>query len=1054
MTITELSIKRPAMMSMVILLFVIIGLIVSPRIGIDLFPRVNIPVVSINTVYTGAGPEEIETQVIKPIEDAVSSISDIKSISSTASEGRANTIIMFNMSANIDIVATDVQKKVDSIRYQLPSSADTPIVAKYDFNAQAVTSLALSSNRPQTEIYQIAKQQIKERLEQVPGVAQVDIVGGQEREIQVRLNRYRMESYGLTISQVIERLNLENLNVPGGLVEQGPSEMNLRVLGEFNRLEDISLLRIPLSSGGTVALGDIGQVVDGYKENRRFSRFNGSESVSLTIQKRSDANLVNTVDNIDQELVKIGQVLPPDVKLVKATDSSVFIRNSLRDTMRNLVEGILMTGLVLLFFLREWRSTLIVMLAIPTSMVATLALIYFAGFSFNILSLMGLTMCIGILVDDSIVILENIHRHRFRLNKSSTQAAIEGRSEIGLAAVAITMSDVVVFAPMAVMTGMVGQFFKEFGFTVVFASLFSLFVSFTLTPMLAARLFKGGERRSGWSIPFKHRRLLLIKDWLINRWNPRWDRIQQEVYVEYTRFLNWALDHRRKTMAACLLVFVGAVMLFPTRLIQTEFLPRTDQGELVISLDNPPGTSLNQTSEVLKQLEYRVAALPETKQYFTTVGRSGESYGGSVSAQSGNIQLQLLPRSDRNRTTSEVAAEIRDWDRYLPGVKLSVLEPGLVGIPNVAPVQVNLTGPDPVVLQQYASQIQEIVRSTPGAADVDSTWRLGQPEIRVNINRLAAANSYLSVGEVAQTVRSALEGEVAGKYRELGQESDLRVSIDGLKNDNLAAIRNLGITNQMGQIIRLDQVADVNTSVGPSEIRRYNRQRLITIKANTQNRPLGEVMKDIDQQIKNLNLPSGYLVTYEGEQQDLTEGFSELTQALLISIVLVYAVLVMLYESYLIPAIRMLSLPLGMVGALLLLVITGRTLSIVSLIGIIMLDGLVAKNSTLLIDYTHTIMQRENLPLRQALIEAGTTRLRPIVMTSITMIAGMIPTAIGTSVGSEIRSGMAIALIGGLLLSTLLTLVVIPVSYTLLDDLRKGRIGPFFGHRSTGRAPE
>jgi len=1023
------------MMSMVILLFVFIGLIVAPRIGVDLFPSVNIPIVSVAAVYPGASPSEMESQVIKPLEEEIASLSNLKRLTSIAYEGRAIIVIEFGMSTDLDIAAIDVQKKVDGCRAKLPSDIDPPVVHKFDFNAQPVMNLAVSSPRPPEELYQIVRDQVKERLEQVPGVAAVSIMGGKEREIQILLDQYRLETYGLTVNQVIERLALENLNVPGGEVEQGSSKFSLRVLGEFNRLEDIEKLLLPLPGGKTIPLREVGQVIDTHKEVTRLARLDGKEAVGISIQKQSDASLVATADQLHREINQLKKALPSDVEILVATDASVFVRSSLYDTWRNLGEGIIMTALVLLLFLQEWRSTLIVLLAIPSSIVATLALIYFAGFTFNILSLMGLTMCIGILVDDSIVILENIYRHRTHLKKDPVQAAIDGRHEIGMAAVAITMSDVVVFAPIAFMSGMIGQFFKEFGFTVVFATLFSLFISFTLTPMLAARIFSPLTSGKDHMSAFARCRWPFSPE-SGEKFSARWKKIQHLVYENYKAALHWSLEHRKTVLLLCGLALLIAGALFPLRLVETEFLPRPDQGELTISVEMPPGTALQQTDQMMRSLEAMLAQMPETAHCYTTVGQSGEQYLAKTASYAGNIQLRLVPKNKRQRSVTEIAEEIRSWNYLFPGARITVFEPGMVGVPNMAPIQIYITGPDMTTLQHIAAQVQEIVQSVPGPADIDTSWRAGQPEIQVKINRLAAAEAGLSVAEIARTVRASLEGEIAARYREEGKEADIRVKVKDFKSADLSRIKELGITNRYGQIIRLEEVADISYQTGPNEIRRFNRQRLITIKANIHDRPLGEIMKDIKNKADQLQLPPGYQIIYEGETRDLEESFAELIQALLISITLVYAILVMLYESYLIPVIRMLSLPLGMVGALLALALTGKTLNIVSFIGLIMLDGLVAKNSTLLIDYTHTVMQREGLPLREALVEAGTTRLRPIIMTSVTMIAGMLPTALGLSTAGEIRSGMAIVLIGGLILSTLLTLIVIPVAYTLLDDFR------------------
>lgn len=1026
MRLTELAVKRPVMMSMVFFLFIFLGLISFPRIGADLYPPVNIPYISVYTVYRGAGPEEIETQIIKPIEDAISGLNNIKKITSTASEGLAVTVIEFSMNADLDNAAIDVQKCVDSIRGKLPRDVENPTVRKFDFNADPVMVLALAGDMPLEDIYAIARDQIKDRLQRLPGVAQVNLIGGKEQEIKVAVDRNRLKSYGLTIGTVIARISATNMTVPAGRIDQVKDEYLIRVQGEFRDPEEIKNLSLPLPAGGQVSLKEIATVNYGFKDIRTYSRLNGQDAVAISIQKQSTASLVATAEAINRELPQIRELLPPGVNLTVARDNSIFVHQSLNGTWSNLIEGILTTGLVLFFFLREWRSTLIVLLAIPTSLIATLTFMHFAGYSFNLLTLMGLTMCIGVLVDDTIVVLENIHRHRVQLGKDSAAAALDGRSEIGMAAVAITLSDVVVFGPIAFMTGIVGQFFKQFGLTIVFAVLFSLLVSFTLTPMLAALLFK--------NVPLsEHNSTSKINLWKQAR---KWVAFQHQTYAKYENFLRWSFNNRRWIMIICLLAPTLAFALLPLKIIKTEFMPRYDQNQLTISLEMPPGTSLTETDAALAKLEKKAMELSEIESTFATVGRSGEQYMGSINAQSGNIFVRLVPKNKRSRTQWEIAEIMRGWGDDIPGAKVSVFEPSGV-YPQMAPIQINITGPDQDKLLSIAEQIKKTVEATPGTTDVDSSWKIGQPEIQVEINQVAADYYGLNVSEIAGTVRAAVEGEIATRYRKSGQETDVRVLIAEANHSSISELGSLGIINSQGQIIRLEQVASLKENVGPSEIKRLNKQRTVSIKANLSDRPLGEVMQEIRREVEKIALPPGFEVFYEGETREMEESFAELCRALIMSIVFVYAILVMLYESYLIPIIRMLSLPLGMVGALLALAVTGKTLNIMSFIGLIMLDGLVAKNSTLLIDYTHTIMSREGLPLREALLKAGTTRLRPILMTTVTMITGMLPTALAISPGSEIRASMAVALIGGLLLSTLLTLVVIPVAYTMLDDLKR-----------------
>ncbi|MGE5415154.1 MAG: efflux RND transporter permease subunit [Acidobacteriota bacterium] len=1022
MRLTQMSIKRPATISMVFLLFVFLGFFSAPYIGVDLYPPVSIPWVSVIAIYPGAGSEEIEIQVVKPIEEAVSSMNKIRGIHSTAAEGRGIVSVEFEMSADLDQSAIDIQKAVDGIRYKLPKDVENPTVQKVDLNADPILILALAGNKPLDQIYTLAKDEIKDRIQHVPGVAQVSLVGGKEREIKVSVDRRKLELYGLTLSGVIGQVGAQNLTVPAGCIDQNRREYLFRLLGEYGSLDEIRSMEILLSNGNRIPLGEIAEVSKGFKDIRSYSRLNGQDAVAIRIQKQSSASTVATADGVIKEIELIRKTLPQGLSLTVARDNSDFIHRSLTDTWRNMFEGILITALVLYLFLREWRSTLIVSLAIPTSLIATLTMMYFAGFSFNILTLLGLTMCIGILVDDSIVVLENIHRHRTELGKDATTAALDGRSEIGMAAVAITMSDVVVFGPIAFMTGMVGQFFKQFGLTVVCATLFSLFVSFTLTPMLASILFRNKKSADqSESEKTDKRRLTDMQDQMLDK---------------YERFLRWALSHRKTIVGACFVVPMLVFMLLPLGILKTEFIPQTDQSQLTVTLEMAPGTSLNETDNTLKMLESKIRQMPDVKSCFSTVGRSGEDYGGENNAQTGNIMLRLTDKNDRDRAQWEIAEEMRNVGQDVAGSKIKVIQPSGVGQPQMMPIQINVSGPDQNRLEVIAGTVEDIVRNTPGAVDVSSTWKMGQPEMQASVDRRACEYHGLMIKNVTDSLRAGVSGEIATKYREKGQETDVRVSLAGANKMDLNELGMLTIMNPAGQLIPLSELASLHEKTGPTEIQRLNRQRRITIKGNLSGRSLGEVMSEIQSTVGMIELPTGFAVDYEGDTRDMEESFAELARALVISIVFVYAILVMLYESYLVPAIRMLSLPLGMVGALLGLAVTGQTLNITSFIGLIMLDGLVAKNSTLLIDYTHTIMVREGLPLRESLIRAGTTRLRPIIMTTVTMIAGMLPTALATSTGSEMRRGMAITLIGGLMLSTVLTLVVIPVAYTLMDDLR------------------
>lgn len=1040
MNLTKIAIKRPAMMSMIIMVFVVLGLYTYNKMGVELFPNVNFPAVYVVTTYPGAGAEEIETQVTKPIEDQLASVSKLKKISSQASEGFTFTALEFEMTADADQAAMDVQKKMDMVKGVLPQDANDPVVYKFNMNDMPVLVLALQSQRPLYETKKMAEDIIKDRLQRMGGVADVTVVGGEKREILVSVDKAKLSGYGISINQVINRLRAENLNQPSGRLDRPEAEYNVRILGEFKSLDDIRNLDIPLGNGSTIPLSAVATVTDGHQELREFSRVNGVSAVSLMVFKQSDASVVEVGERVKTEIANIQKDLPSDVKIIVSRDTSNFIRVSLDDTRRSIIEGIITTALALYFFLREWRSTVIVALAIPTSLLAALMMMFFAGFTFNMLSLMGLALCIGILVDDSIVVLENIHRH-LKMGKDPADAALDGRMEIGMAAVAITLSDIVVFTPIAFMQGMVGQFFRQFGLTVVFATIFSLFISFTLTPMMASRLFKkdSGQKqpinREGPGAAPSGRKSLF--GWLWKRTGP----LGQKFKDRYISLLTWALGHRKTVIFTVIVVFFASLTLPAFNIIGAEQMPKIDQGELTASVELPIGTPIWKTDNALKEMEKKIKTIPEIKYYHTTLGSTGGMDGpGSSGSHLGRIGIQLYEKKDRTRTVWQIGDEIRKWGAGFVQGKISVAEAENMGPPG-NDIQIEISGSDTPQIVALADKVKSVVSGIQGAKDVDSNWRLGQPEVQVKIDRRKASEIGLSVDDVARSVRASLNGDVAGKYREGSEETDIVVKLDGLNKSNLEDIKTLPVTTMTGTAAQLQQAADIGSGSGPTQINRINRQRTITITGNLRDRALNDFLNEAKAKVGAIKLEPGYRITFTGQAEGMQETFADLISALVLSIVLVYMVLVMLYESFMTPFIRMMALPLGVVGAFLALAITGNSLNLFSMIGLIMMDGLVAKNGTLLIDYTHTLMER-GLSLREALVEAGKTRLRPIIMTTTTMIFGMLPTALAIGEGAETRSGMAWVLIGGLLTSTVFTLIVIPVVYTLMDDLKR-KIGRY-----------
>ncbi len=1017
MSMTDLAVRRPTAILMGVALIVGLGVVGYVNLGADLFPAVNTPVISIHSAYAGAGAEEVDKEVIKPIEDAVSGINGIDTIRSTSGTGFGYTILQFTMATDINSAVIDVQKALDGVVDSLPREATRPVMAKFDVNSQPILIVSVTGSATPEELSRQGDR-IRDDLESLPGVGNASIVGSQKKELAITVDRLAMEYYGVNPAALLAVVKAQNLDIPAGEIRQKARELSVRLVGEFDGIEDVSSLRVPTSGGGNVRLSQIARIALEYPTPRKTVRLNEHPTIGIFVRKQSDANVVTTANAVKAELSALGPTLPPGTSVTVASDATLFINSSLAETRLNLVESIITTSLVLFLFLRRWRSSLIVLVAIPVSLVGTFFAMWALHFTLNVVSLMALGLCIGILVDDSIVILENIDRH-IALGELPRAAAVSGRKEIALAAIAITLCDVVVFAPIAFMTDIVGQFFRQFGLTVVCATLLSLLVSFTVTPMMASRMLKAVRA------PLEPSR---GQAGAFGRF------FETGVKGTYRRFLQWSLDHRAAVIVPVALLLVGSLALVPLKVVQTEFMPTADQGKLVVDLDLGAGAGYPQSDAKVKIVEARLLSIPEVEDAFSTIG-------GDTSASTSEIIVKLSDKSRRRKGQSQIAQELRDWGRGLPGVLFSVTEPGIISrtsIEGAKPLIINVVGPSRDVLRGVARRVEEIVRSVPGTADVDNTMRAEQTEVRVHVNRLAASTYGLATADIALVLHTALAGTSSGVYRHAGDEYDMVVRY---REDQLRRPEDLGtlkMTNPAGQQISLAQVASFSRTDSAREILRRDRQNVATVSANAAGRPLGALTADIKAKMSGVPIPFGYTLGYTGDQANMSSSFGSLSWALAASLLLVFMILVVLYESFLTPFIRMLSIPCGIIGAFAALAVTGKAINTISFIGLIMLDGLISKNGTLLIDYTNTLVKR-GMPLREALVEAGITRLRPILMTSVTMIVGMLPLALSIGASSEIRSGMAVVLIGGLVTSTLLTPILLPVVYTLLDDMRSTR---------------
>ncbi|HWQ61809.1 MAG TPA: efflux RND transporter permease subunit, partial [Negativicutes bacterium] len=880
---------------MIIMLFVVLGLFSLQRIGVELLPALNTPYVTVSVHYAGAGTAEMETQIIKPLEDSLSSVAHLKHITSIASPENARIIMEFDMTANADIASIDATKQVNSARRRLPDGIDEPVVVKRDINASAIMEIAVLSDEPLGDVYSKANNIFKERLQRADGVSEVELNGGRDKEIAVDVDRNKLRFYNLTLNQIVSTVRNENVLLPSGTVYSDKTQADVRLVAQFKTPEEIARIKVPNVAGVSVPLKDVASIREQEARVSRYSRTNGSDAVSLSVYMNSDANIVNTAKNARAQLATLEKEYP-NYRFVVVTDAAKYVSNSLSNTFSSLMEGLFTTGLILYLFLRGWRSTVAVIIAIPTSLISTFFVMYLAGFSFNMMSLMGMALCIGILVDDSIVVLENIHRH-MHMGKQADIAAEEGRTEIGMAAIAITLCDVVVFMPIAFMTGMTGQFFRQFGLTIVFATLFSMFVSFTLTPMIASKLFKNGlTEPKGRTWEFMNR-------------------LETGATVQYEKILRKALANRKKVVAGVLALFVFSAALIPLGIIGAEYMPRTDESSFRINVELPVGQNIEQTNKVIANLEQYLQTVPEVTNYLSGVGRP--------TTNAGSVSVQLVDRKDRSRTVWQITDQVRAFAaKNVPNatVRVSETQSSVAGVSGSggggggSPVQIQLLGASIDNLVKANYNVLKLLPQVKGIKDVKSNYTEGMPEIQLSVDREKVKIYNTSVAEVTNVFGVAISGQKAGVFANDpandGQDTDIMVRLKGSDGFTVSDIRSLPI--QAGKYqISLGDVARITEGTGPVQLFRYDKQRSVTVQANITDRPLQEVLGDIAGKLTPDVLGEGVTYRFAGQATSMNDTFSEMIQALALSLILVYMLLAVLYESLSTPLIRMFSLPLG-----------------------------------------------------------------------------------------------------------------------------------------------
>ncbi|WP_425059335.1 Multidrug resistance protein MdtB [Sporomusa carbonis] len=1015
MILTSVSLKRPVFATVTILALITLGLVSYLSLNIDEWPDLEFPFVTVKVVYKGASPEQVDSKITQKVEEAVSSVSGVKHITSSAREGVSITTVEFTLETSAATAAQDVRDKIGRIRGDLPQDAEEPVIMRYDPTEAPVVSVALTGNMSIREMTKLVDDVIKRRLETISGVGSIEVLGSLEREIHIDLDKDKLAAYGLTVSEIAGSLEAENLEVPGGKLTKGEREITMRTVGNIPAAQEFLNTPLARREGVQLYVRNVATVSDVTEEPTTITKLNGKPAIGLDVMKQSGTNTVQVASEVKKAIDDLRKELPPGVELSLVRDTSVYIKESVGDVLFNLVIGGILAVVIVFVFLGNWRSTVISAIAIPASIISTFFTMKLLGFSINTMSLLALSLAVGLLIDDAIVVIENIVRH-MEMGKSKFQAALDGTSEIGLAVTATTLTLVAVFVPVGMMTGIVGQFFKQFGITVAFAVLVSLFIAFTLTPMLAANYLEVAHGQ-------KQNMLGRALTW----WNTRFDRITGS----YGGFLKLALSHRWKVMAVALMLFAGSLAVTP--LLGSSFVGRTDNGEFRINADVEPGTSVAGSGALADRMSEELKTIPEVVLVYS-----------SADVDTVSMFVKLTDKQDRQRGMSEILTDVRAKLNAIPGVKISILQKA--GVKEEKPVAVTIRGESLDVLDGLAEQAQRIMENTKGAVDVISTYKPGKPDLQLEVKRDRAADLGVSTGNISDTVRTLFNGLTVSQFKDGDDRYDVIIR---LKEDNRSTVDDLsGIflaskykdKNDKTVMVPLSQVTEAVYATTPSQISRYDRQREIRLTANLEGTSLGEFNKAFFAELNKLDLPSGYSAGAIGESERMGETFTSMVMALFLAVTFIFFVLAAQFESYMDPFAIMLSLPLAIIGAIAGLLIMRSDLSIISMIGIVMLMGLVTKNAILLIDFAKQ-RRADGVERDAALVEAAIIRMRPIMMTTAAMIFGMLPLAVGIGPGAEIRAPMAHAIIGGLVTSTILTLVVVPVVYSLIDDFKQRPFG-------------
>ncbi|MBN2181259.1 MAG: efflux RND transporter permease subunit [Sedimentisphaerales bacterium] len=1025
MKISHFAVHRPIFTIMVVLIVILLGIISLLRLPIDLMPDISYPTLSISCSYENAGPEEIEELITRPIEQAMSAVPGVEEVSSVSVEGRSNVRVTFSWGTDLDAAANDIRDRLDRVVQRLPEEADRPTLRKFDLASFPILILGASSKLDPVQTRQILEDEVKYRLERVPGVAAVDIWGGLEREIHVNLDPTKVNALSISLDRIIASIREGNVNIPAGSIEKGNFEVTIRTPGEYTNLKQLEDTVIAIQQGMPIQLREIATIEDSWRKITRIIRVNGSPGIRLSVSKQSGKNTVEVARGALKELENINRDIP-QIKIMPIIDTSSYIENSIRNVGSSAVYGGILAVIVLLVFLRNLRSTVVIATAIPVSIIATFALLYFGGFTLNIMTLGGLALGIGMLVDNAVVVLENIFRIR-ESGDALEHAAISGTEEVTSAIIASTLTTMVVFLPLVFIRGMSGVMFKQLSIVVAFSLLCSLAAALTLVPMLSSHILPSvaevADNKKGLG-----RKIFEISGGLF-----------QKLENNYKKLLHISLNHRFTVVVLAVLITAASLLLIPY--IGAELMPATDEGEVRVDGEMQVGTRLDLLDEKIKVIEQLVnESVPEIQNVVTSVGGSGWRGSGG---HTGNIRISLKPQSERTRSSEQIASDLRRKLGNLPGMTirtragqgLFILRMGTSGNDRI---QIEIRGHDLEIADSLAAQVKNLIESVDGITDARISRDSGSPEELILIDRQKAADMNLSVSKIANALQTILSGTTAGYYRQGGDEYSILVKLKDAEQMNLSEILDLTLVNPDGRPVVLKNVVNVGPRSGPVSIERMDQERIITVSADISDRKMSEVLSDIRELLTTVPVPRDFIIGIGGDYEEQQKSFRELLLSCFLALVLVYMVMACQYESLRDPFVVMFSVPLAAIGVILMLFLTGTTFNVQSFIGTIMLGGIVVNNAILLVDHTNLLRRKASMPLREAIEEAGRRRLRPILMTATTTIFGLVPLALGLGEGGEAQAPMARVVIGGLLSSTFITLVFVPVMYSIFERRNPG----------------